>query len=58
MFVEEGHVEVMLWEKFSAGDVVDEYYPAFSLLRNGRERLAFLKRQFLCKGDKAGVVFE
>jgi hypothetical protein len=58
MLVEEGHVDVMLQRKFSAGVVVDEHCLAFSLLNDGREGLAFLKRQFLCEGHKAGVVFE
>jgi hypothetical protein len=44
ILMERGHVDVMLQQKLSAGAIVDEYYFAFSLLRNGRERLAFLKR--------------
>jgi hypothetical protein len=44
MLVEGGHVDVTLRQTLSVGVVVDEYSPAFSLLCNGGERLAFLKR--------------
>jgi hypothetical protein len=58
MLVEGGHVDVMLRRKLYAGAVVNEYSPTLSLLDDGREGLAFLKRQFLCEGHKAAVQFE
>jgi hypothetical protein len=57
MLIEGGHVDLKLRRKFTAGAVVDEHCPTFCLLSDGREGLAFLKRQFLCEGHKAGVIF-